>query len=181
LSFDQRLSLSWQSRLHSRGGRAVGKRLGRRNLPIMAMNAAVQALVPPPKYMVTDLVDCQIGEEIRIEDVYLIERGRPSLVAPVSRPDALRELLLNTEDAYGFPPYSDLAPRLVIRGRDHTELRREEASILASALEWAAITRIRVDDFSWPELIQARRPAPIGAGVPVPLDAARVHIASGPR
>ena len=183
LKLHQRLSLSWQSRLHSRGGRAVGKRMGERNLPIMAMNAAVQMMVPPPKYMVTELVDCRIGNEIPIQDIYLIERGRPSHVAPVDRSDALRELLLNTEDAYGFPPYAELAPRLVIGGRDHAQLRHEEASILASALEWAEITRIRVDDFSWPELIQARRrPEPaLPAGLPAQLDPGRVQIASGPR
>ena len=42
-----------QSRLHSKGGRRIGSRLAELNLPIMALNATTQALVPPPKYMST--------------------------------------------------------------------------------------------------------------------------------
>jgi hypothetical protein len=156
LTRKQKLALSWQSRLHSRGGRAVGKRMGERNLPIMALNAGVQMLIPPPKYMVTDLVDCKIGARIPIRDVYVIERGRPSLVAPLTEEAALDELLANTEDAYGFPPYAQLAPRLVIGGRGFDELREGERSVLSRALRRAVVTRLRVDDFSWPELIRPR-------------------------
>ena len=67
LKLSQRLSLSWQSRLHSREGRSVGKKLGAANLPIMSMNAVVQAVIPPPKYRVTDLVSCVVGTQVRME------------------------------------------------------------------------------------------------------------------
>jgi hypothetical protein len=182
----QRLSLAWQSRLHSRGGRATGKRMSQFNLPMMAMNAGVQMLIPPPKYMITDLVDCEIGGRIEIRHVFLIERGSPALVAGVHQADALTELLANTEDAYGFPPYAQLAPKLVIEGEGYDDLRLKERAILSSALRAAEVTRLRVDDFSWPEMIRARSDkadeveiVPIG-GQRV-LNPARVPIASGPR
>ena len=179
----QRLSLAWQSRLHSRGGRATGKRMAQFNVPMMALNAGVQMLIPPPKYMITDLVDCEIGERIPIRHVFLIERGSPTMVAGVTQADALPELLANTEDAYGFPPYAQLAPQLVLEGEGYDELRLKERKILSGALHAAEVTRLRVDDFSWPEMIRARSEAT--DGTPQlggrPLTPSRVPIASGPR
>jgi hypothetical protein len=151
----QRLSLSWQSRLHSREGRSVGKRLGAANLPIMSMNAVVQAIIPPPKYNVTDLVPCTVGTQVRMENLFVIERGSPALMEPIGPDRAVVELLENTEDAYGFPPYSSLAPHLKIGGEGHDRLRAREREILASALASVNVQRIRVPDYSWPALIKA--------------------------
>ena len=178
----QRLSLAWQSRLHSRGGRATGKRMAQFNVPMMALNAGVQMLIPPPKYMITDLVDCEIGGRIPIRHVFLIERGSPTMVAGVTQADALPELLANTEDAYGFPPYAQLAPQLVFEGEGYDELRLKERKILSGALHAAEVTRLRVDDFSWPEMIRARSDATEAAPQlgGRPLTPSRVPIASGP-
>ena len=152
----QRMSLAWQSRLHSREGRSVGKKLGAANLPIMSMNAIVQAIIPPPKYKVTDLVACTVGTEVRMENLFVIERGTPALMEPIAIDRALVELLENTEDAYGFPPYSSLAPHLKIGGEGHERLRAREKEILASALAGVNVQRIRVPDYSWPELIKGQ-------------------------
>ena len=159
----QKLSLKWQSRLHSREGRSVGKKLGAANLPIMSMNAIVQAIVPPPKYNVTDLVTCNIGTRVTMENLFVIERGTPVLNEPIARRDAVAELLENTEDAYGFPPYSSLAPHLKIGGKDRDGLRAREEQILTAALSNVNVRRIRVPDYSWPDLINRwARPAEAG-------------------
>lgn len=152
----QRLTLSWQSRLHSREGRSVGKKLGAANLPIMSMNSVVQALVPPPKYHVTELVSCMVGTRVRMENLFVIERGTPAFVEPIPHAAAVAELLENTEDAYGFPPYSSFAPHLTIDGKSHQELKAREREILASALTAVEVQRIRVADYSWPEHIKSR-------------------------
>jgi hypothetical protein len=181
LRADQRLSLAWQSRLHSRGGRSTGKRMAQFNVPMMAMNAGVQMLIPPPKYMITDLVDCEIGGRIPIRHVFLIERGSPTLIAGVTQSDALVELMANTEDAYGFPPYAQLAPQLVLDGEGYDDLRLKEKAILSAAMRTAEVTRLRVDDFSWPEMIRAR--SDVAETVQIggrPLTPARVPVASGP-
>jgi hypothetical protein len=154
LKAGQRLSLSWQSRLHSREGRSVGKKLGTANLPIMSMNAVVQAIIPPPKYRVTELVTCSVGTRVRMENLYVIERGTPAFTESIAPHDAVDELLENTEDAYGFPPYSSLAPHLKIAGNGRDELRTRERAILSSALSRVDVKRIRVPDYSWPELIK---------------------------
>jgi len=109
------------------------------------------------------------------------------LVAGVTRADALPELMANTEDAYGFPPYAQLAPQIVLEGEGYDDLRLKERAILSSALQAAEVTRLRVDDFSWPEMIRARSEADTIQVAEVetvqmdsqPLMPARVPVASG--
>lgn len=153
LRLGQRAALSVQSRVHSRTGRSIGKRLGQTNLPIMSINSLVQAVIPPPKYMITDLVDCQIGTKLRMSRFYIIERGGPRAVTRLSHEDAIEQLINNTEDAYGFPPYAQLAPQLIVGGEGYESLRATERAILSAALRDIPVTRMRVDDFSWPALI----------------------------
>lgn len=154
LSIRSRLTLPLQSRLHSREGRAAGKWLGTRNLPIMSMNAVVQALCPPPKYVITDLVDCRIGLTARLHQLFIIERGGSPGVNVVSLEAAAGELARNTDDAYGFPPYASLAPYLRIGGIGCDELAHREQQILRSALEGILARRIVVQDYSWSAVIQ---------------------------
>ena len=149
----RRLALWVQSRVHSRTGREFGKRLARSNLPIMSMNALVQIAVPPPKYEVTALVSCEIDQKTKMSRLYLVERGTPAGVAPMGRAEAVAELLENTEDAYGFPPYAELAPLLEIDGLGYEELRRAERRVVASALRSMVVTRVRDEGFGWAEHI----------------------------
>jgi hypothetical protein len=145
----QRAALSIQSRLHSRTGRSIGQQMAEANIPIMGINAMVQATIPPPKYMVTDLVDCVIGEQTSMDSLYIIERGIAAPPSPVSHAEAVTQLVANTEDAYGFPPYAELAPRLVVGGSTYDELREHEVGILSSALQRTRVTRLRTDDYGW--------------------------------
>jgi dolichol-phosphate mannosyltransferase len=144
--------LNVKGRIHSKGGRAVGLGMGTRNLPIMSANSFVQMVVPPPKYPVDRLVPCEMTESVRVDDLFIIERGRPSL-ADVSGDEALDELLENTDDAYGFPPFRYFAPTLVIGGAEYEELRRAEAEILAGALQQIRVRRLASDTFGWADEI----------------------------
>lgn len=154
LNVRSRLTLPFQSRLHSRQGRAAGKWLGRRNLPIMSMNAIVQALCPPPKYVITDLVDCRIGLTTRLQHLFIIDRGIRPAISQVGIEAAAEELAGNTDDAYGFPPYASLAPYLRIGGIGCRELAQREQQILVRALEGVLTRRIVVPDYSWAAVIE---------------------------
>ena len=70
------------------------------------------------------------------------------------------ELLENTEDAYGFPPYRYLAEALTVGGLTYDELREQERLILVSAMESVQIHRLGSDDFTWADQIAAE----LGAG-----------------
>jgi dolichol-phosphate mannosyltransferase len=154
LSVRNRLTLPLQSRLHSRHGRAAGKWLGKYNLPIMSMNAIVQAVCPPPKYAITDLVDCRIGEQTALRHLFIIDRGTDFEVSAVSVEAGAVALSSNTDDAYSFPPYASLMPFLRIGGLSADELAKREQAILARALKDVAVRRVVVQDFSWAEVIE---------------------------
>jgi hypothetical protein len=165
LTMRSRLTLPLQSRLHSRQGRSAGKWLGKHNLPIMSMNAIVQALCPPPKYAVTDLVDCQIGVQTALHYLFIIDRGESPGVSTMSLEDGADALSNNTDDAYGFPPYASLIPFLKIGGLTSDDLARRERAILTRALEGVAVRRIVVQDYGWATVIERQvglvaRPGP---------------------
>jgi len=141
-----------QSRLHSKQGRGIGARLGEMNLPIMCLNAVTQRAVPPPKYMAERLVPCRQVPSVRVEDLFVIERGAPRLDS--IDPDRLiDELIDNTDDAYEFPPFRYFAPALVIDGADYEELRARERRTLTRAMATVRARRLVSPDFSWADRI----------------------------
>ena len=140
--------LRLQSRLHSKEGRGFAMMLAEHNLPIMSINSWVQRIVPPPKYEVKRLVPCELTTRTNLTSLFIIERGEPHH-SLVPQNQAIEELLENTEDAYGFPPYRYVAPAIVLGGSDYDELRVREKLILASAMESAQIHRLGSNDFSW--------------------------------
>lgn len=146
------MTLGLKSRLHSKGGRGIGLWLGQANLPIMTANALTQLLVPPPKYGADRLVACDVIEATTIRDLFIIERGTPAL-SEIDPMAAIDELIENTEDAYGFPPFSFLAPVLVIGGEEYADLMRRERDILAKALTNIRIRRLASDCFGWADEI----------------------------
>src|SRR6266567_1359727 len=164
--------LQIQSRLHSKGGRSIGMTLSRFNLPIMGINAITQIIIPPPKYTVDRLVPCRMTPTTKVSELFIIERGQPRL-ADLDHQSALDQLIANTDDAYGFPPFRHLAPAITIDGMDYQELRTAEREILASFLTHVRARTLASDTFSWaddiPLLLQpAGSPASNGSPVLVP-------------
>jgi hypothetical protein len=147
-------SLAVKSRVHSRSGRGVGLAMGRRNLPVMTANALTQILISPPKYGVDRLVSCDVTPSVPITDLFIIERGRPGTV-DLDLAEALPELIDNTDDAYGFPPFRYLAPVLVIGGERYAELRAREVEVLRHALHGVRLRRMVSDSFDWADRIPA--------------------------
>lgn len=156
--------LRLQSRLHSKQGRGIGAHLGEMNLPIMSLNSITQMVVPPPKYEIDRLVPCLHATQARIERLFIIERG-PSAIAAIEADDLVDELIVNTDDAYGFPPFRYLAPALAVGGQGYEELRAEERQILARAMNGVQAERLISPDFSWADQIPRLvcREAPVGS------------------
>src|SRR3954452_1558210 len=143
-----------QSRLHSKEGRSLAMVLARFNVPIMAINAITQLVVPPPKYNVDRLVPCRTQSSTSVRDLFLIERG-PDALRDVSPAQAVDELMVNTADAYGFPPFQYLAPVLVLGDGDYADLQRRERAVLTSAVSRMQLRRIASDPFGWADTIPA--------------------------
>ncbi|QMU77340.1 glycosyltransferase [Streptacidiphilus sp. PB12-B1b] len=146
--------LHLQSRLHSKSGRSFAVALSRFNLPIIGINAIVQRLVPPPKYTADRLVACDFGAGVRVRDLFVIERGAPR-TAPLDPAETADRLITNTDDAYGFPPFNNLAPSITVGGLEYPQLREREREILESFLRHSRARVLASDTFGWAEEIAA--------------------------
>jgi dolichol-phosphate mannosyltransferase len=146
--------LKLQSRLHSKEGRNFGLVLAGLNIPIMGVNSLTQRIVPPPKYNVDRLVECNVIRNTTVQNLFVIERGEPKL-ADIPFDEAIETLLENTDDAYGFPPFRQMAPSIVIGEDDYAELRRKERNILIQAMSNIRVRGLASNNFSWAEDIAA--------------------------
>lgn len=140
--------LKLQSRLHSKEGRGLALVLARANVPIMAINSMTQRLVPPPKYNVDRLVPCRIGGSTTVEEMFFLERGAPG-IWDMTRAAAVDELMVNTADAYNFPPFQYFASSIVLGGADFDALLDAERALLCSAMASVRARRIASDAFTW--------------------------------
>jgi hypothetical protein len=131
LSWQERFTLLFQSRLHSKSGRRFGLLLAKSRLPMATTNAIVQSLIPPPKYHVERLVPhARVAQRAKLAGLVVIERGNGGEVYLTSDV-ALDVLKANCEDSYGFPPYDDIKESLYWSGG--RDLRITEREIVTSA------------------------------------------------
>ena len=178
-----RLMLAIRSKVHSKEGRSAGHALGRLPVPIVTINAWVQLLVPPPKYHVQSLIDCDLSERAPIDSVILMERGTPPLAEEPSFPFTIEQLIENTDDAYTFPPFATFAPLIEIGGRSYAQLREHELDLLQDAVRNARRSRVRVVGHTWSEIVPILLDQPPGVLPPSVLEvAARPddHAPAGP-
>jgi dolichol-phosphate mannosyltransferase len=147
LSIRENLFLRLQSRLHSKGGRKVGMWLSEAKTPAASLNALVQLLIPPPKFMVDRLVPgTRYGDKAQLEQIVLIERG-PDFQASLDDGKKADILLANADDAYGFPPYPSLASRL--RSYQGQDLQAQERRIVEAASKRVPGILLRSSSFDW--------------------------------
>ena len=167
LSRWQNTWLQVQSRLHSKGGRSIGALLGRMNVPIMSINAITQIVVPPPKYSVERLVMADLTRCAAVDHLFIIERGH-SETTPITPDEIVDELIDNTNDAYGFPPFASFAPSIAIGEAGYQELCRQEREILRRAVTGVPAMRLGSESFSWAESIPRLVAEQRDAGVRIP-------------
>lgn len=153
LTFSERIMLQIQSRLHSKSGRWFGMLLDRLRLPAATLNAVVQMLVPPPKYTVERLIPgVKLADRTSLWYLALIERGGSS-ERILKGKEILLALIENAEDAYGFPPYPQLASKMSEwNGED---LHDKEREIISQALQGVPAAHLRSPNFGWWQRIPA--------------------------
>ena len=156
----EQLTLPIQSRLHSRAGRKFALMLARTPMPMATINMMIQRLVPPPKYKVQKLVpDAKLEQKATLSGVFVIERGGTG-DSILSAKDTLEIVLENCEDAYGFPPYEQIASFLY--GSNGSDLRKAERQIISQAIEGLEATLLRSENYDWGQRIVDK--LNIGAG-----------------
>lgn len=147
LTLRQRAMLHIQSRVHSRSGRRAAHALARSRMPVASLNTLVQILIPPPKYRIEQLVPgVGIAREAWLCTLVLIERGSDAekILGHSESPEIL---LQNCEDAYGFPPYAELAGFLL---QSYGEgLREVERRIIGESLRNCPAVLIHSQNRNW--------------------------------
>ncbi len=147
LQFRERLTLPFQSRIHSRTGRRFAFFISKTHLPAATINMLMQMVVPPPKYFVNRLVPkVKLTRQAQLKRMFIIERGEEGTL-PMESHEAVEVLLQNCEDAYGFPPYDALKEFLYIR--NGVDLREKEQAIIRQALETLPATVVRSNTYDW--------------------------------
>lgn len=142
-----RFALQIQSRLHSKSGRRIGLGLATGRFPAASLNAVVQFIVPPPKYMIDRLIPgIRYGTTAQLSHAVVIERG-PDAELPLSHDEIVHELSMNAEDAYGFPPYPVIGSQLFTW--DGEDLHGRERAIVAEALKSCQAALVRSSSFGW--------------------------------
>ena len=148
----ERATLGLQSRLHSREGRQFAFLLARTGLPVATVNTVVQLIVPPPKYAVGRLVPgVPTVRSARFSGLFVIVRGDHNSTAPMSQDDALETLLANTDDAYGFPPYTTLEEFMLASSGE--DLRAIERHIIGAAIAGSPARMLVSTTLDWAERI----------------------------
>jgi dolichol-phosphate mannosyltransferase len=173
----ERLTLGYQSRIHSRSGRRFAFQLAKLGLPVATINALVQMVVPPPKYDIERLVPgVNVVREAWVEGLIVIQRGGTGDVE-LSADEALRTLLENCEDAYGFMPYPVIAPFL--HRSNGSSLQPIERAIVASALAGRKATLLKSETMDWWErLPQALRRGAAGGDPHVQVERPAIAVMS---
>ena len=147
LTWWERIALQFQSKLHSKGGRKVGMNISKSKLPAATMNAIVQMIVPPPKYMVHRLIPkATYVNQAKLAGAVIIERGS-QFEETLAHEQAVETFVSNAEDAYGFPPYPILADSL--SRWDGQDLHPQEQAIIDEALKTIHTVRLRDPKFNW--------------------------------
>lgn len=128
--FKSKMKLLVKSWVHSKTGRRILRQIGELNVPILTLNAMGQILVHPPKIFVGDLVrNATMQKQAQASSVCLLRTG-PDAIISAAPQTALRELLANSDDAFGFPPYSNIFAHMKINGRNTKEILETEKELL---------------------------------------------------
>jgi dolichol-phosphate mannosyltransferase len=159
LSRRERIKLIPQSRLHSRTGRRLAFVLAKMRIPAATVNAVVQRLIPPPKYDINRLVPtARVAPEARIARLVIIQRDH-DFERELDPEEALQILFENCEDAFGFPPYSEIEGFL--HGLNGHDLQRAERDVVQNAFASVPATLIASSTMDWWQRLPSLMASPI--------------------
>ena len=143
--------LRLRSMVHSKGGRQFMRKLGNRNVPIFTINTLGQSIIKPPKFKIEDIVrqPIKVVPKASVGSFFFIERGSGEEITSLSKDEALRRAIENSDDAFLFPPYKDILRYLNINGASASELLLQEKNMIAKLLEKIDTKVIRSESRSW--------------------------------
>jgi hypothetical protein len=138
-----------RSMVHSKKGRNFMRSLGKLKIPIFSINALGQILIPPPKPPIISLIGPdRLGQTCQISALCFIARGKPVFKA-ISLDSSLEMVEANSDNAFNFPPYSDIMGEIEIDGRNYWNLKSMESRMLRGILKNLRVSFLRTEEYSW--------------------------------
>ncbi len=145
-------SLRIRGYAHSRMGRRILRSLGRLMVvPILTLNAVAQILVKPPKVKITEVIgDVGMARRAKLRAFFFLAKGR-SEIREIPLKQALSRAILNSDDAFLFPPYHRIFPHVRLNGFTFKGLMIRERQILSKVLSNCRIYVLYSENRGWSE------------------------------
>lgn len=142
-------SMRVRSLVHSKTGRAFMHKLAKLNVPIFTINTVGQSIVRPPKYGINSILkDANIKNSTNVDNLYFLKREGNEFTK-LDTSAALDLAIENSDDAFIFPPYSELLKYIVIKGKSAFELLEEEKKLLRSFLSRISCHMVKSENRGW--------------------------------
>jgi len=154
-SHDKR-GMKIRSLVHSKTGRSLMHKLADKNVPIFTINTIGQTKIRPPKYHIRDIIkEAKIQEQTVISSLFFLEKAEEGVeeVQRISSDDALKRAIANSDDAFLFPPYSDLIKYIMIEGKSAYDLLEDEKNMVKELLSKIECYVLRSGGRRWTDMI----------------------------
>jgi hypothetical protein len=147
-----------RSLVHSKTGRSLMHKLADHNVPIFTINTIGQSKIKPPKYHISDIIkDAKIKDKTTINSLFFLEKGseeeKVEKIERISVDDALQKALENSDDAFLFPPYSDLIKHIRIQDKTAYDLLQDEKKMMGKLLSGIDCYILKSSGRKWSEMI----------------------------
>jgi dolichol-phosphate mannosyltransferase len=142
--------LKLRSIIHSKEGRQFMRNLGTKNVPIFTLNAIGQSIIRPPKFKVEDLLqNINVLDKTEVRRLMFLEKSTFEEDTIMTKSEALRKAIENSDDAFLFPPYRDILQNLRIGNATGKDLLDQERSILDRFLSNVDCMTLKSNNRSW--------------------------------
>lgn len=148
-----------RSLVHSKTGRSLMHKLADKNVPIFTINTIGQAKIKPPKYHIRDIIkEVKIQQKTLISSLFFLEKAEEGVeeVKKIDSDDALRRAIDNSDDAFLFPPYSDLIKHIKIEGKSAYDLLENEKKMVKELLSGIECYVLKSGGRKWTDMILHR-------------------------
>jgi len=149
-----KLGLKIRSLIHSKSGRQFMRNLSKYNVPIFTINTIGQMIIKPPKFRINHISKSfKVMDKSIVDTLCLLQKGDEK-VLDIKKETALQKAIENSDDAFLFPPYSELLEYIKIDGKSAYELLKEEKRMLKELLAGIRCLEMKSDSKSWNKMLK---------------------------
>ena len=150
-----KLGLKIRSLIHSKSGRQFMRNLSKYNVPIFTINTIGQRIIKPPKFRINDISKSfKVKEKSDVNTLCFLQKEGEEVV-DIDKNMALEKAIENSDDAFLFPPYSELLEYINIEGKSARDLLEDERNMLKELLAGIACSELKSDSKSWNKILKS--------------------------